>query len=243
MNKYNKEKEKGENCMLASKPISEYRCASCENLITDLKNNTQYLPWNKFPVQDMLIKPYRIGNGFSHFLQNINLEKSSKNLSEKSDGENNDNQKNNNVNINYSTFDKINNNKNNLPLVNNNKSNIVEIKAHFKNDDNSSINNNNYVQSINTYFTKTLYNDKTTFGKKNNLIMKRNNKKSNIYSTFSNNTAGNIKTFHEDKNGKNRIKYLNIKDINFSKDNKESPISSSRKHKKGSLKLMYNNLK
>ena len=47
----------------------------------------------------------------------------------------------------------------------------------------------------------------------------------------------------KDKNGKNRIKYLNIKDINFSKDNKESPISSNRKHKKGSLTLMHNNLK
>jgi chromosome segregation ATPase len=132
MDKYNKDKEKGENCMLASKPISEFRCASCENIIPDLKNNTQYLPWNKFPIQDMIIKPYRIGNGFSHFLQNINLEKSSKNLSERSDGENNDNQKNNNINMNHLSMDKANNNKNNLPLVNNNINNIVEIKAHFK---------------------------------------------------------------------------------------------------------------
>ncbi len=246
MDKYNKDKTKGDNCMLASKPINEFRCASCENLITDLKNNTQYLPWNKFPLQDMLIKPYRIGNGFSYFLQNINLEKSSKNLSDKSDGENNDNQKNNNLNMNSSSCDKANINKSHLPLVNNNLSNIVEIKGHFKNEDN--FNNNNY---INTYFTKTVYNDNTFFvnknvNKNNNLLIKRNyNKKNNIYTSSNNKTAGNIRISHKDRNeNKNKVKYLNIKDINnLSKDNRESPIKSCRKSKRESYKLMYDNIK
>ena len=65
MSKQDKNREPGDNCMLASKPITGYRCASCETYIGDLKNNTQYLPWNKFRLQDMVIKPYRVGNGFS----------------------------------------------------------------------------------------------------------------------------------------------------------------------------------
>ena len=243
MDKYNKDKEKGESCILASKPISEFRCASCENIITDLKSSTQYLPWNKFPMQDMAIKPYRIGNGFSHFLQNINLERSSKNIFNKSDGENSDNCKKNNMNFNNLSNDKI-NNKSNLPMVNNNlgknnnksQTNIVEIKAHFKTEDNVNLSNN----YINTYFTKTVYSDNNFFG---NLSTKRNNKKNN-YPSF-NNTTGNLKaTFNDKIEKKNKIKYLNIQEINNSgKDSVDSPIKNSRKNKKDNYKLIYDNLK
>ena len=70
----NKEVEKSDVCMLSSKPLNGYKCASCEKYIGDLKENIQYLPWNKFPNEILSLKRYRMGNGFSRILQSMNIE-------------------------------------------------------------------------------------------------------------------------------------------------------------------------
>ena len=46
---YVKKIEKGDNWLLAKKPIGGQYCASCENYIGDLHENHQYVPWNKIP--------------------------------------------------------------------------------------------------------------------------------------------------------------------------------------------------
>ena len=157
MSKHDKNREPGDNCMLASKPITGYRCASCETYIGDLKNNTQYLPWNKFRIQDMVIKPYRVGNGFSYFLQNINLDNSPKNNNIE-EVESIINLKNNYNTLNNSTCDKSKINKNILPSVssniiknNQNGKNIIEIKPNFNTDDNNDINGENFNNILNEY--------------------------------------------------------------------------------------------
>lgn len=67
--------EKGDNWMLAAKPIGGYKCASCESFLGDPNTyKHQYLPWNKYPDRAIIEKPYRMGNGFSKMLQKMNLE-------------------------------------------------------------------------------------------------------------------------------------------------------------------------
>ena len=245
----NENNEKIENCMLASNPLSNYRCASCQSFIGELKNNTQYLPWNKFPNnQDIFLKPYRIGNGFSHFLQNIYLDNSSKNLSNGSDGEKNNILNKANINQNNLSCDKTKNNKNQnaLPVVNNsiirnNKSlnNIIEIKAHFKTEENLS---NNY---INSYFTKTFYNDNSFIGNKKKITNILTNRKinKNIFGAISNNNSVNNNQAIKEKNNdeKNKKRFLNIKKINniinIDKDS-ISPIKMKEQIKKDNYKII-----
>ncbi len=64
----------GENWLLAKKPLSGFSCASCEAYIGELHDNTQYVPWNKYPLRDPNEKLYRIGNGFSKMLQMLNVD-------------------------------------------------------------------------------------------------------------------------------------------------------------------------
>lgn len=71
---YIKKMEKGDNWLLAKKPLGGFSCASCEAYIGDLHENNQYVPWNKYPMRDPNDKLYRIGNGFSKMLQMINIE-------------------------------------------------------------------------------------------------------------------------------------------------------------------------
>ena len=71
---YIKKGEKGENWMLAAKPVGGYKCASCESYIGELTNKWEYLPWNKYPTRDFVDKSYRMGNGFSRMLQKLNLD-------------------------------------------------------------------------------------------------------------------------------------------------------------------------
>ena len=66
-----REKDKNEGCILASKPIGGYKCASCEAYIGDLKESTTYLPWNKIHGFQ---KPYRLGSSFSRILQGLNID-------------------------------------------------------------------------------------------------------------------------------------------------------------------------
>jgi hypothetical protein len=250
MSKHDKNKEPGDNCMLASKPITGYRCASCETYIGDLKNNTQYLPWNRFHMQDMVIKPYRVGNGFSYFLQNINLDNSPKNGGIE-EVESIINLKNNYNTLNNSTSAKSKINKNILPSVSSNITKtsqngkkIIEIKPNFNTDD---INPNN-TNIYNTFFTKTDYNIKF-LGQKNrsNTHLTKRNKKSSNYLAQSNNSYGNTKNLNnrkkdkeKDKDEDNSIKLLNIKKME--KDYIEGPINITERKKK-EIKFKYNNIK
>ena len=249
MSKQDKNREPGDNCMLASKPINGYRCASCETYIGDLKNNTQYLPWNKFHMQDMLLKPYRVGNGFSYFLQNINLDNSPKNNNIE-EVESIINLKNNYNTLNNSTSDKSKINKNILPSVSSNivktsqnGKTIIEIKPNFNTDDNNLNNTNIY----NTFFTKTEYNNKF-LGQKNrsNTHLTKRNKKSSNFLAQSSNSYGNTKNLNNKNKDKDKdkeedsIKLLNIKKIE--KDYIEAPINVTERRKK-EFKFKYNNIK
>jgi len=44
--------EKGDNWLLAKKPLGGSTCASCESYLGEIQNTTQYQPWNKYPVRD-----------------------------------------------------------------------------------------------------------------------------------------------------------------------------------------------
>ena len=75
---YIKKLDKNENWLLAKKPINSNICASCESYIGDLKDNSPYVPWNKYPLRDQGDKAYRLGNGFSKMLQMIQVEENDK---------------------------------------------------------------------------------------------------------------------------------------------------------------------
>lgn len=58
---YIKKMEKGDNWLLAKKPVNGYNCASCEAYIGDLHDKTNdYVPWNKYPIRDPNDKAYRV---------------------------------------------------------------------------------------------------------------------------------------------------------------------------------------
>ena len=58
---YIKKMEKGDNWLLAKKPVNGFACASCEAYIGDLQdNNNQHIPWNKYPIRDPNDKAYRV---------------------------------------------------------------------------------------------------------------------------------------------------------------------------------------
>ena len=66
-----REKEKNDGVILASRPVPGYKCASCEAYIGDIKESYTYLPWNKIHGAE---RPYRLGSSFSRILQGLNLE-------------------------------------------------------------------------------------------------------------------------------------------------------------------------
>lgn len=72
-----KKMEKGDNWLLAKKPIGGNSCASCEAFIGELHENKEYIPWNK--LRDSAEKMYRIGNGFSKMLQMVNIDERKEN--------------------------------------------------------------------------------------------------------------------------------------------------------------------
>ena len=80
---YIKKIEKGDNWLLAKKPITNNLCASCESYIGDVKdsnNNNIYIPWNKYPVKDPNDKLYRMGSGYSKMLQMIQIDENEKKM-------------------------------------------------------------------------------------------------------------------------------------------------------------------
>ena len=75
---YIKKENKADNWLLAKKPLNANLCASCEAYIGDLKDNSLYQPWNKYPMRDPNDKLYRLGNGFSKMLQMIQVDENDK---------------------------------------------------------------------------------------------------------------------------------------------------------------------
>ncbi len=57
---YIKHKEKGDNWLLAKKPLNGHSCASCEAYIGELHENSQPIHWNKYPMRDPSDKLYRV---------------------------------------------------------------------------------------------------------------------------------------------------------------------------------------
>ena len=62
--------ENNESWLIANRPLNNFKCASCEAIITNLNPPKEYLPWNKLPLRED--KQYRIGAGFSHKLNMLN---------------------------------------------------------------------------------------------------------------------------------------------------------------------------
>ena len=75
---YIKKENKSDNWLLAKKPLNANICASCEAYIGDLKDNSNYQPWNKYPLRDPNDKVYRLGNGFSKMLQMMQVDENDK---------------------------------------------------------------------------------------------------------------------------------------------------------------------
>ena len=77
---YIKKNEKdSNNWLIAKKPLNSNLCASCDAYIGDLKENSNYVPWNKYPNREGE-KLYRLGNGFSKMLQMINVDENDKKI-------------------------------------------------------------------------------------------------------------------------------------------------------------------
>jgi hypothetical protein len=57
---YIKKSEKGDNWLLAKKPVGGFSCASCERYLGDLHDNTEYLPWNKVSPKNADQRLYRV---------------------------------------------------------------------------------------------------------------------------------------------------------------------------------------
>ena len=117
----NKKNEKNDNWLLSKKPYG-HLCASCESYLGDLKESTQYIPWNKYPIKDPNDKLYRVGAGFSKMLSIVSVD--------------NNNNKENNLNHSYST-NNITFSKNKIKDFNNN-SNISNFNNDVVNEENES---------------------------------------------------------------------------------------------------------
>ena len=125
----NKKSEKNDSWLLSKKPYG-HLCASCEAYLGDLKESTQYVPWNKYPIKDPNDKLYRVGAGFSKMLSIVSVEN------------NNNNNNNNNINS-Y----KDNNNNNNNNNINNYKDNLLNHSYSTNNINFSKIKNKDFNNS------------------------------------------------------------------------------------------------
>ena len=77
-----KRNDKNESWLIAKKPIGGYSCASCEAYIGELREKGDFLAWNKYPKREKE-KNYRIGNGFSHMLNMLNVDLKNQDFSNK----------------------------------------------------------------------------------------------------------------------------------------------------------------
>ena len=72
-----KSEKETNNWLLAKKPLNSNLCASCDSYIGDLKENSNFVPWNKYPNRENE-KLYRLGNGFSKMLQLVQVDENDK---------------------------------------------------------------------------------------------------------------------------------------------------------------------
>ena len=109
-----KSEKETNNWLIAKKPLNSNLCASCDSYIGDLKENSNFVPWNKYPNRENE-KLYRLGNGFSKMLQLVQVDENDK--------------KNIGLNIyeNNNTQNEINNDKG-LPKI---KHNFNQTKSYF----------------------------------------------------------------------------------------------------------------
>ena len=128
------EKEEKENWLMATKPIGGHSCASCDNYIGNLKDETdRHIHWKKLPIKikdkENNDKIFKIGNGYSRLLKMINFD--------------------NNGNPSLNPFENMND------YINNTVSNI---NGNNKSKDNNDLNKSGCNQSIHNitskYFSK-----------------------------------------------------------------------------------------
>ena len=68
--------EKGDNWLIAKKPVNGHTCASCESYIGELPDSNQYVPWNKYPIRDPNEKAYRVKLFLlNFFILNLHLDR------------------------------------------------------------------------------------------------------------------------------------------------------------------------
>ena len=72
-----KSEKETNNWLIAKKPLNSNLCASCDSYIGDLKENSNFVPWNKYPNRENE-KLYRLGNGFSKMLQFVQVDENDK---------------------------------------------------------------------------------------------------------------------------------------------------------------------
>ena len=72
-----KSEKETNNWLIAKKPLNSNLCASCDSYIGDLKENSNFVPWNKYPNRENE-KLYRLGNGFSKMLQLVQVDENDK---------------------------------------------------------------------------------------------------------------------------------------------------------------------
>ena len=136
-----KKGERGDNWLLAKKPMGGHACASCEAYLGDLKEKGDFVAWNKYPHREK-DKNYRVGNGFSRMLNMLNMDiKNTFDGLKENNYESDDESK---------LFDsgrlktspaKFNNLSNNLNSNNNNNINITNASKTKKNFNRSTMNN------------------------------------------------------------------------------------------------------
>ena len=128
---YIKKNDKDNNWLIAKKPLNGNLCASCESYIGELRDNTNYIPWNKYPNREVE-KLYRLGNGFSKMLQMIQVdENDKKNAATTMNSQNNETIGGNKDDNFIKTSDNIGTNANfrkELPKI---KSNMNQTKSYF----------------------------------------------------------------------------------------------------------------
>ena len=153
----NKKDDHGDNWLLAKKPLNGFTCASCEAYIGELKDNGQYIPWNRYPLRDPNEKLYRIGNGFSKMLQMLNFDNvDSSNSPPKGNQTSTNFFKANNVNVNPNLNNDSNNSDNkgrfqSAYYRNKNVNNLQQnsnIQGNNSIEENSKINNNAHKDNL-----------------------------------------------------------------------------------------------
>ena len=143
-----KKLDRSESWLLSKRPMNV--CASCEAYIGELKENSSFVPWNKYPIKEIANdnnnnsanKLYRVGSGFSKMLQIMNVETKKKN------NNNFDN------NINDNNVINVKNSINNNNFGERNLRNNLSVNQSLEKDSNNNI--ENYIFDNNNNEGKTL---------------------------------------------------------------------------------------